>query len=203
MRDGIEDLALYQLLQTRLDQARQAQLELTDEEVAAVVVPPALLAGVAAVEVPSERLWSEDPRSLRLQWRAVAGAVESLTAKLKAADIPLKADDELAEPIQRAAGYPAFPPYVPTPPTRLGLKTDGADVDTDQAAQQRVNPPTAGSVIKDGRLMVDGKSFFPVGAYTHDLSADDWAFMQASVAVGEAVILLHHPCPFSRCNQYG
>ena len=58
----------------------------------------------------------------------------------------------------------------------VGLKTD----DTDRAAQQRSNPLTGGSAIKDGRLMVDGESFFPVGAYTHDLSADDWAFLQAS-----------------------
>jgi hypothetical protein len=58
--------------------------------VAAVVVPPALLAGVSAAEVPTERLWSEDPRSLRLQWRVVAGAVATLTAKLTAAGVPLK-----------------------------------------------------------------------------------------------------------------
>jgi hypothetical protein len=27
---------------------------------------------------------------------------------------------------------------------------------------------------------VDGKPFFPIGAYTHDLSDVDWEFMQAA-----------------------
>eukprot|EP01045_Picozoa_sp_COSAG04_P004351 COSAG04_NODE_187_length_21001_cov_8.855277_20_plen_52_part_00 len=50
-------------------------------------MPAALLAGVSGMEVPGERLWSEDPLSLRLQWRAVVGAVESLGAKLAAAGL--------------------------------------------------------------------------------------------------------------------
>ena len=79
---------MYQLLQSRLEAARAAQVDISDEEVAAVVVPPALLAGVSPEEVPTERLWSEDPQSLRLQWRAVAGAIESLDAKLA-----IKTDD--------------------------------------------------------------------------------------------------------------
>ena len=83
MRDGLEDLSMYQLLQSRLEAARAAQVDISDEEVAAVVVPAALLAGVSPEEVPTERLWSEDPQSLRLQWRVVAAAIESLTAKLK------------------------------------------------------------------------------------------------------------------------
>ena len=75
---------MYQLLQSRLEAARGAAqaIDISDEEVAAVVVPAALLAGVSAEEVPTERLWSEDPQSLRLQWRAVAAAIESLNAKL-------------------------------------------------------------------------------------------------------------------------
>jgi hypothetical protein len=55
MRDGLEDLSMYQLLQSRLEAARAAQIEISDEEAAAVVVPPALLAGVTTQEVPTER----------------------------------------------------------------------------------------------------------------------------------------------------
>lgn len=89
MRDGLEDLALYTLLQKRLDAATVAGVQVTVEEVAASVVPAALLAGVSGNEVPLERLWSEDPLSLRLQWRAVVGAVQSLETKLAAAGLTL------------------------------------------------------------------------------------------------------------------
>ena len=82
-----EDWALYKLLQKRLDAATAAGLTVTEDEAAATLVPAALLAGVSGMEVPGERLWSEDPLSLRLQWRAVVGAVESLEAKLAAAGL--------------------------------------------------------------------------------------------------------------------
>ena len=87
MRDGLEDLALYTLLQKRLDAATSAGLQVSVDELAASVVPAALLAGVSGNEVPVERLWSEDPLSLRLQWRAVVGAVQSLETKLASAGL--------------------------------------------------------------------------------------------------------------------
>ena len=94
MRDGLEDLMLYQHLQNLLDTARATPgVALADEEIAASLVPPALLAGVSAEEVPTERLWTEDPVGLRMQWRTVVAAVQSLNAKLLEAGVEVPAVD--------------------------------------------------------------------------------------------------------------
>ena len=54
-------------------------------------MPPALLAGVSAEEVPTERLWTEDPVGLRMQWRTVVAAVQSLNATLLEAGVAVPA----------------------------------------------------------------------------------------------------------------
>jgi hypothetical protein len=84
VRDGLEDLELYRVLSRRVAQARARGID-ASSEAAALAVPAALLEGVTPSNDPPARTFSEDPFSLRAQWRAVVGAIESLDGKLQAA----------------------------------------------------------------------------------------------------------------------
>ena len=109
MRDGLEDLELYRILSAKVDEATARGID-ASAEAAALVVAPSLLEGVAPVNDPPARTFSEDPYSLRAQarahpaptalstqdtpstlaacrvcpqWRSVVAAIKSLDAKLR------------------------------------------------------------------------------------------------------------------------
>ena len=77
VRDGIEDLELYNMLDARVRQAAQAGIAAT-REAEALVVPASLLESVSPSHDQPARTYSEDPFALRAQWRAVVAAIESL-----------------------------------------------------------------------------------------------------------------------------
>ena len=81
VRDGLEDLELYKLLNRTVTAARQAGLDATSEA-QALVIPAALVAGVAQSYDPFVRTFSEDPYGLRVQRLAVLRAIASLQRKL-------------------------------------------------------------------------------------------------------------------------
>ena len=81
VRDGIEDLELYSMLDERVRQAAQAGIAAT-REAEALVVPASLLESVSPSHDQPARTYSEDPFALRAQWRAVVAAIESLDRKL-------------------------------------------------------------------------------------------------------------------------
>jgi hypothetical protein len=82
MRDGLEDLELLSMLDELVHQAVASKIE-ANAEAHLLQVPPALLQGVSSDTDPSQRLFSEDPVSLRFQWLAIVEAIESLQQKLQ------------------------------------------------------------------------------------------------------------------------
>ena len=82
VRDGIEDLELYTLLNHTVSRAIAAGIDATPEA-NALEVPDALLSGVSQSWVPPVRTFSEDPYALRMQRLSVMRAVESLQRKLR------------------------------------------------------------------------------------------------------------------------
>ena len=83
VRDGLEDLELYNMLDARVRQAAQAGIGAA-REAEALVVPASLLESVSSSHDQPARTYSEDPFALRAQWRAVVAAIESLDRKLAA-----------------------------------------------------------------------------------------------------------------------
>jgi hypothetical protein len=83
VRDGLEDLELYHMLDARVRQASQVGIGAA-REAEAMVVPASLLESVSPSHDQPARTYSEDPYALRAQWRAVVAAIESLDKKLAA-----------------------------------------------------------------------------------------------------------------------
>ena len=78
IRDGIEDRELCLVLERMIGLGSQHGLDVADEA-AALAVPAALVSGISTSEVPSERLFTEDPVSLRAQWLGVVNIYARVT----------------------------------------------------------------------------------------------------------------------------
>ena len=89
IRDGIEDRELCLVLERMIGLGSQHGLDVADEA-AALAVPAALVSGISTSEVPSERLFTEDPVSLRAQWLGVVNAITATRTKLSQAGVPVE-----------------------------------------------------------------------------------------------------------------
>lgn len=84
IRDGIEDLELYKMLSSLVNECNSLGVD-TASEASALTVPDALLTTVSNDEDPSVRMFAEDPYALRAQWRRVVAGIKSLQVKRAAA----------------------------------------------------------------------------------------------------------------------
>ena len=80
IRDGIEDLELYKMLSSLVNECNSLGVD-TASEASALTVPDALLTTVSNDEDPSVRMFAEDPYALRAQWRRVVAGIKSLQVK--------------------------------------------------------------------------------------------------------------------------
>eukprot|EP01045_Picozoa_sp_COSAG04_P042536 COSAG04_NODE_13486_length_604_cov_0.976238_1_plen_200_part_01 len=105
LRDGLEDYECLVLLRSLLEQAKGYGLEVS-AEASALTVSPFVVDLPPPAYPDGRRRFTEDPAVVKMQWRVVAEAIESVQTKLqraKAERAAAKSDDE------QTVKYPNLP----------------------------------------------------------------------------------------------